>query len=62
LGGKSARAEYDGQTPLVVLAEKYGPELEGKDEQAGGNDWATYPEDHEQIKRLLARLLDKPTN
>jgi DNA-binding response OmpR family regulator len=54
------RAKYDGHTPLVVLAEKYGPESEGTDVNAGGNDWATYPADHEQIKNLLSRLLDKP--
>ncbi len=53
------RAEYDGQTPLVVMAEKYGPELEGTDVNTGGNDWVTYPEDHEQIRSLLSRLLDK---
>lgn len=53
------RAGHDGQTPLVVMAEKYGPELEGTDENAGGNDWVTYPEDHEQLRSLLSRLLDK---
>ena len=40
--------EYDGRTPLVVMAEKYGAELEGTDVNVGGNDWITYPEDHEQ--------------
>ena len=53
------RAKYDGHTPLVVLAEEYGPELEGTDVNAGDNDWVTYPEDHEQMKSLLSRLLDK---
>ena len=49
-------AELRGGTPLVVMAEKYGPDLEGTDVQAGENDWITYPEDGEQLERLLARL------
>lgn len=53
------RAKYDGHTPLVVLAEEYGPELEGTDVNAGDNDWVTYPEDHDQMRSLLSRLLDK---
>ncbi|HEX8127845.1 MAG TPA: hypothetical protein VF527_02005 [Pyrinomonadaceae bacterium] len=46
----------DGHTPLVVLAERYGADLEGTDVNVGGNDWITYLEDHEQLKNLLARL------
>ena len=52
-------AKYDGHTPLIVMAEKYGADLEGTDEHVGGNDWITYPEDADQLKNLLARLLDK---
>lgn len=52
-------AKYDGQTPLVVLAEKFGPDLEGTDANVGGNDWITYPEDAEQLYNLLSRLLGK---
>jgi PleD family two-component response regulator len=52
-------AKYDGHTPLIVMAEKYGPDLEGTDVNVGGNDWITYPEDAEQLEHLLARLLDK---
>ncbi|HEY0100466.1 MAG TPA: response regulator [Pyrinomonadaceae bacterium] len=48
--------KYDGQTPLVVMAEKYGADLEGQDINVGSNDWITYPEDAEQLHRLLARL------
>ena len=55
-----AHAKYDGHTPLVVMAEKYGPDLEGTDVNVGGNDWITYPEDHEQLKNLLGHLLAKP--
>src|SRR5687768_13489188 len=38
-------AKYDGHTPLVVMAEKYGTDLEGTDVNVGGNDWITYLED-----------------
>ncbi len=52
-------AKYDGHTPLIVMAEKYGADLEGTDVNVGGNDWITYPEDAEQLEHLLARLIDK---
>ena len=55
-------ARYDGHTPLVVLAEKYGPNVEGTDVNVGGNDWIAYLEEHDQLKNLLARLLNKPSN
>lgn len=51
-----AHGRYDGQTPLVVMAEKYGADLEGTDVNVESNDWITYPEDAEQLHRLLARL------
>lgn len=57
-----AHARYDGRTPLVVMAEKYGKELEGTDVNVSGNDWITYPEDHDQLRNLLARLLSQPAN
>ena len=57
-----ARAKHDGRTPLVVMAEKYGKELEGTDVNVSGNDWITYPEDHDQLRNLLARLLNQPAN
>ena len=50
-------ARYDGHTPLVVIAEKYGPELEGTDVCVSGNDWITYLEEHDQLENLLHRLL-----
>jgi CheY-like chemotaxis protein len=56
-----ARAKYDGHTPLVVMAEKYGADLAGTDVNVSGNDWITYPEDHEQLNQLLARLTGKTT-
>jgi DNA-binding response OmpR family regulator len=51
-------ARYDGQTPLVVMPEKYGKDVEGTDVNVAGNDWIHYlGEDPEQLKNLLARLL-----
>jgi CheY-like chemotaxis protein len=56
-----SHAKYDGHTPLVVMAEKYGADLEGTDVNVSGNDWVTYLEDHDQLKTLLARLLPNPS-
>ena len=51
------QAKLDGNTPLVVMAEKYGKDLEGTDENVGGNDWIFYlGEDPEQLQNLLRRL------
>jgi PleD family two-component response regulator len=50
-------AKYDGHTPLIVIAEKYGDGVEGTDVNAGGNDWITYPEDHIQLQTLISRLI-----
>jgi DNA-binding response OmpR family regulator len=52
-------ARCDGHTPLVVMAEKFGADLEGTDVNVGDNDWITYIEDPGQLKNLLARLLGK---
>jgi DNA-binding response OmpR family regulator len=52
-------AKYDGQTPLVVMAEKYGVDVEGTDVNVGGNDWVTYLEEPGQLKNLLRRLTSK---
>lgn len=49
-------AKYDGHTPLVVMAEKYGKDVEGTDVHMGGNDWVTYLEDPGQLRSLLHRL------
>jgi DNA-binding response OmpR family regulator len=52
-------AKYDGHTPLVVMAEKYGVDVEGTDVNVGGNDWVTYLEEPGQLKNLLHRLTSK---
>jgi CheY-like chemotaxis protein len=48
----------DGNLPVVVIAHKYGKDMEGKDERDGQNDWITYLEDSEQLESLLGRLLN----
>jgi PleD family two-component response regulator len=53
-------AKYDGHTPLIVMAEKYGSDLEGTDVNVDGNDWITYLEEHDQLQNLLERLLNEP--
>lgn len=55
-----ARAEYDGHTPLVVIAEKYGKDVEGTEANAGGNAWVLYlGEEPRQLRNLIARLLGR---
>ncbi|HLL72240.1 MAG TPA: hypothetical protein VK363_12440 [Pyrinomonadaceae bacterium] len=48
--------KYDGHTPLVVIAEKYGADLEGTNANVDNNDWVTYLEEPDQLKNLLRRL------
>jgi DNA-binding response OmpR family regulator len=51
-------AKYDGQTPLVVMPEKYDKDVEGTDVNVEGNDWIHYlGEEPGQLQNLLARLL-----
>ena len=52
------QAKFDGNTPLIMMAWKYGKDLEGTDENAGGNDWIFYlGEEPEQLPNLLHRLI-----
>jgi len=52
------QAKFDGNTPLSVMAEKYGEDFEGTDENVGGNDWILYlGEESEQLKNLHQRLI-----
>jgi DNA-binding response OmpR family regulator len=54
------QGRLDDRTPLIVMAEKYGADVEGTDVNVGGNDWITYLEDPGQLKNLLARLILQP--
>ena len=50
-------AKHNGQTPLVVMAEKYGKDVEGTEVNVGGNDWVFYlGEEPGQLRDFLARL------
>jgi DNA-binding response OmpR family regulator len=54
--------EFSSHTPLVIMAEKYGEDLEGTDVNISNADWITYPEDAQQLHGLIARLTShKPT-
>ncbi len=59
--GRTVRrhGHYDGWTPLVVMAEKYGKDVEGTDVNVCDNDWITYLEEPNQLNNLLARLLHR---
>jgi len=50
------QSALDCSTPVVVIAEKYGDGLEGKNVNAGEGEWVTYMEDSMQLHELLARL------
>jgi CheY-like chemotaxis protein len=48
----------DGHTPLVVMPEKYGKDVEGTNVNTGGDDWVLYlGEELGQLHDLLASLL-----
>ena len=59
--GRRIRQDAELDVPLVVMAEKYGAELEGTNVNAGGDDWIIYLEEHDQLRDLLVRLLGKST-
>jgi CheY-like chemotaxis protein len=43
-------------TPIVIMAEQYGEDMEGNDVKVGESDYVTYLEDGEQLMNLLQRL------
>jgi DNA-binding response OmpR family regulator len=49
-------AELPSSTPIVVMAERYGEDMEGKDVKVGESEYVTYLEDGEQLMNLLYRL------
>jgi hypothetical protein len=52
------QAKYGGKTPLVVMAEKYGKDVEGTEVNVKDNDWIFYlGEEADQLRNLLARIL-----
>ncbi len=46
--------------PLVVIAFKFEAAMEGRNVNVLDDEWVTYLEDGEQLKHLLARLLNNP--
>jgi CheY-like chemotaxis protein len=51
-------AKHDGHTPLVVMPEKYGKDVEGTNVNVAGNEWILYlGEEAYQLRNLIARLL-----
>ena len=55
--GLRMKAQYDEQTPLVVMPESFNKDEEGTDKNVSANDWICYYEDSDQLQRLLVRLL-----
>lgn len=43
-------------TPIIVMAEYYGADMEGKDVQVNDTKYVTYLEDGQQLMNLLHRL------
>ncbi|NEP16004.1 MAG: hypothetical protein F6J97_03765 [Leptolyngbya sp. SIO4C1] len=44
------------QTPIVVVADRYGTDLEGQDIEVRDREFISYPEDAQQLFDLLHRL------
>jgi DNA-binding response OmpR family regulator len=44
------------RTPIVVMAERFGVDMEGLDIEVGESEYVTYPEDGQQLLNLLHRL------
>ena len=50
------QADRSNQTPIIIMVEEYGIELEGRDVQAGDSEYVTYLEDELQLRSLLYEL------
>lgn len=48
--------ELDSRTPIIVMAEDYGEDLEGQNIQMGENEYVTYLQDGQQLKDILQWL------
>ncbi|BCL36351.1 hypothetical protein [Nostoc sp. MS1] len=48
--------ELNSRTPIIIMAEKYGEDMEGQNIQVGDHDYVTYLEDGQQLKNILYRL------
>lgn len=56
--GRRFRSSLDSSNSIfiVIMAERYGVELEGQDQQVSDREYVTYLEDGQQLKNLLYRL------
>ncbi len=50
------QADVSSTTPIVIMAEQYGVELEGQNVQMGDSEYVTYLEDGQQLRQLLSQL------
>lgn len=50
------RAGLPNRTPIVVVADRFEADMEGKDIQVGESEYVSYPEDGQQLLNLLRRL------
>lgn len=59
--GRTIRdAEKYDSIPLIVMAEKYGKDVEGTEVNVHGNDWFFYlGEESDQLISFIARMLSK---
>lgn len=48
--------KLDSLAPIIIMAERYGIDLEGQDIQVGDNEYVIYLEDGQQLKVILQRL------
>jgi DNA-binding response OmpR family regulator len=55
--GRNIRRAAKLNAPVVVVAHKYGEDLEGKDIKVSENEYITYLEDGEQLHNLLWQLI-----
>jgi DNA-binding response OmpR family regulator len=61
--GRRIREQTELNVPLLIMAEKYGRDMDGAgqsqgaDVNVGDNAWITYIDDVDQLHHLLARLL-----
>jgi DNA-binding response OmpR family regulator len=61
--GRRIREDTELDVPLLIMAEKYGRDMDGEgqsqgaDINVGDNAWITYIDDVDQLHHLLTRLL-----
>ncbi|MBD1909155.1 MULTISPECIES: hypothetical protein [unclassified Leptolyngbya] len=48
--------DLDGLTPILIIAEQYGADLEGQDVHLGDHAYVSYLEDGQQLKLMIQKL------